>query len=81
MCDHHRKADALDAGGFVYDYWHGTYVNKAGRMLFTHRLVGSLSVEELEQRIAEAQPTGEWQYFAFEQPWPELRAELEARYG
>jgi hypothetical protein len=75
-----RKDQALDGGGFIFDYWHGTYVNKAGKMLFTHQLVDSLSAEELENRVARARPTGEWQFFAFEQPWPELRAELEARY-
>ena len=75
-----RKSDALDAGGFIFDYWHGTYVNKAGKMLFTHHVVDSLSAEELEARITEAKPTGEWQFFAFKQPWPELRAKLEARY-
>jgi hypothetical protein len=76
-----RKDDALDAGGFIFDYWHGTYVNATGKMLFTHQLVDSLSAGELEKRIAEARPTGEWQFFAFKQPWPKLRAELEARYG
>jgi hypothetical protein len=80
MCEHHRKADALDAGGFIFDYWYGTYVNKADKMLFTHRVVDSLSAEQLEERIAAAKPTGDWQFFAFQQPWPELRAELEARY-
>jgi hypothetical protein len=80
MCEHKRKADALDAGGFLFDYIRGTYVNKAGKMLFTHHLVDALSAEELEKRIAEAKPTGEWQFFAFRQPWPELRAKLEARY-
>jgi hypothetical protein len=81
MCEHHQKADALDAGGFIFDYWYGTYVNRASRMLFTHNVVGSLSAEELRKRIAEAKPIGEWQFFAVRQPWPELRAELEARYG
>jgi len=80
MCEHGRKADALDAGGFIYDCRHGTYVNRAGKMLFTHHVVGSLTADELEKRVAEAKPTGEWQFFAFRQPWPELRAELEARY-
>jgi hypothetical protein len=81
MCEHKRKADALDAGGFIFDYWHGTYVNKAGKMLFTHYVVDSVTPEELEKRIAEAKPTGEWQFFAIEQPWPELRAKLVARYS
>ena len=76
-----RKSDALDAGGFIFDYEHGTYVNAKGKMLFTHQLVDSMSADELEQRIAAARPTGEWQFFAFEQPWPELRVQLEARYA
>jgi hypothetical protein len=76
-----RKSDALDEAGFIFDYWHGTYVNRAGKMLFTHHVVDSLSAEELEKLIADAQPTGQWQFFAFKQPWPELRAELEARYA
>ncbi len=80
MSELKRKADALDAGSFIFDYWHGTYVNAAGKMLFTHQLVDSLSAEELEKRIAAAKPTGEWQFFAFEQPWPALRAKLESRY-
>lgn len=80
MCELQRKSDALDAGGFIFDYIHGTYVNRAGKMLFTHQLVDSLSAEELEKRIAEAKPTGDWQFFAFKQPWAALRAELEARY-
>ena len=80
MSELKRKADALDAGGFIFDYIHGTYVNRAGKMLFTHQLVDSLSAEELEKRLAKAKPTGEWQFFAFRQPWPELRAKLEARY-
>jgi hypothetical protein len=80
MCELERKSDALDAGGFIFDYIHGTYVNRAGKMLFTHNVVNSLSADELEKRIAEAKPTGEWQFFAIEQPWPELRKELEARY-
>jgi len=80
MCELQRKSDALDGGGFIFDCRHGTYVNRAGKMLFTHQLVDSLSAEELEKRVAEARPTGEWQFFAFKQPWPDLRAELEARY-
>jgi hypothetical protein len=80
MCELQRKSDALDAGGFIFDYVRGTYVNRAGKMLFTHQLVDSLSAEELEKRILGAEPTGEWQFFAFGQPWPELRAKLEARY-
>lgn len=80
MCEYHRKADALDAGGFIFDCRHGTYVNKAGKMLFTHQIVDSLSAEQLEKRIAEAKPTGEWQFFAFTQPWRELRDKLTARY-
>jgi hypothetical protein len=80
MCELQRKSDALDAGGFIFDYWHGTYVNVKGKMLFTHQLVDSLSAGELEKRIAEAKPTGEWQFFAFKQPGPETRAILEARY-
>jgi hypothetical protein len=80
MCELTRKADALDAGGFIFDLRHGTYVNRVGKMLFTHLVVDSLSAEELEKRIAEAKPTGEWQFFATKQPWPELREELEARY-
>jgi hypothetical protein len=79
MCELTRKADALDAGGFIFDCRHGTYVNRAGKMLFTHIVVDSLTAEELEKRIAEARPTGEWQFFG-RQPWPELREELEARY-
>jgi hypothetical protein len=80
MCEHYRKADALDAGGFFFDYVHGTYVNKANKILLTHQLVDSLSAEDLEKKLAEAKPTGEWQYLAFIQPWPELRARLERRY-
>jgi hypothetical protein len=80
MCELQRKSDALDGGGFVFDYVHGTYVNAVGKMLFTHQLVDSLSAEELEKRVADAKPTGEWQFFAFKQPWPEIRAILEARY-
>ena len=76
-----RKDNALDAGGFIFDYEHGTYVNAKGKMLFTHQLVDSLSAEELEKRIARARPTGQWQFFAFRQPWPQLRVELEARYS
>jgi hypothetical protein len=81
MCELQRKSDALDAGGFWFDYVHGTYVNKTNKLVFTHQLVDSLTAEALEKRIAEAKPTGEWQFFAFEQPWPELRAKLEWRYG
>lgn len=80
MCELTRKADALDAGGFIFDYIHGTYVNRAGKMLFTHQFIDSLSADEVERRVAEAKPADEWQFFSFKQPWPALRTELEARY-
>jgi hypothetical protein len=80
MCEHMKKADALDAGGYVFDWRRRTYVNKKCKTLFTCQLVGALSAEALEAQILAARPTGEWQYFGVSQPTPELRVELEASY-
>jgi hypothetical protein len=78
MC---KKSDALDAGGFHFDYRFGTYTNVRGKMLFTHQLVDALSEDELVARVAEATPTGEWQFFGFTQPGPSTRAKLLAAYS
>lgn len=81
MGEHGRKADALDAGGYIFDWRRRTYVNKTARMLFSCQLVGALSAQALEERIAAARPNGEWQFFGLSQPDTELRAELEASYS
>jgi hypothetical protein len=78
MC---KKSDALDAGGFHFDYRFGTYVNIRGKMLFTHQLVDALNDDELALRVAMAVPTGEWQFFSFEQPSPDIREELVNAYS
>ncbi len=80
MCVFTRKADALDSGGFVFDYRHGTYVNVRKKMLFSHQLVDSLAPEELEARVAVAAPTGEWQFFCLKPPSPSIREQIEAVY-
>jgi hypothetical protein len=80
MCEHGQKADALDAGGYIFDWRCRTYVNKTRKMLFTCQLVSALSAEALEARILSARPTGEWQYFGVNQPTPKQRAKLEASY-
>jgi hypothetical protein len=36
MC---KKSDVLDAGGYVFDYYYGTYVNSRRRTLFSHKFV------------------------------------------
>jgi hypothetical protein len=77
MC---KKSDVLDAGAFFFDYWHGTYVNKPKRMLFSHQLVDSLTAEELAARIANAVPTDEWQFFGLEPPSEYVRNKVLERY-
>jgi hypothetical protein len=81
MCEHEQKADALDAGGYIFDWRRRTYVNKKSKILFTCQLVSALSAAVLEARILSARPTGEWQYFGVSQPTPEQRARLEASYS
>ncbi len=78
MC---RKSDVLDAGGYVFDYYYGTYVNKPRKMLFSHWFVDAHSAEELEAHIAMAVPGTEWQFFCFNQPTPVFRKTLEAAYS
>jgi hypothetical protein len=75
-CVYTRKANALDSGGFVFDYRYGTYVNVRGKMLFSHQLVDSLSPEELEARVAAATPNGEWQFFCLEPPCDSVREQI-----
>ena len=71
MC---RKSDLLDAGRYFFDYHHGTYVNWEKKMLFSHQLVDAISADELEQRIANAVPSGEWQLFCLKPPPASVRA-------
>lgn len=81
MCTFTQKADALDSGGFVFDYRYGTYVNVGKKMLFSHQLVDSLSPQELEARVAISAPTGEWQFFCLKPPTPYVRGKIEAVYS
>jgi hypothetical protein len=76
-----RKGQILDAGRFRFDYWHGTYVNKSKRMLFSHQLVDLLTADELEDRIAKAVPTAEWQFFCIEEPTEYVRKKVLERYA
>ncbi len=75
-CVFTRKSNALDSGGFVFDYRHGTYVNVRRKMLFSHQLVDSLSPEELETRVAAATPSGEWQFFCLKPPSASVREQI-----
>jgi hypothetical protein len=81
MCDYTRKSDALDAGGFVFDYRHGTYVNVRKKMLFSHQLVDSLSAEELEARVAAAVPRRDWLLFCLKPPTRYVRETIKAVYS
>jgi len=78
MC---KKSDVLDAGGYVFDYYYGTYVNKSRRMLFSHQFVDAHSAEELESHIATAMPDSKWQFFCLKPPAPSVRQKLEAAYS
>jgi hypothetical protein len=77
MC---RKSDLLDAGRYFFDYHHGTYVNWKRRCSFSHQLVDSLSADELEERLAKAVPTGEWQFFCLKPPSEYVRKKVLERY-
>src|SRR5687767_8218952 len=77
MC---RKSDLLDAGRYFFDYHHGTYVNWEKKMLFSHQLVDAISADELEQRIADAVPSGEWQLFCLKPPPESVRKKVLERY-
>ena len=81
MCVFTQKSDALDGGGFVFDYRYGTYVNVRKKMLFSHQLVDSLSAEELEARVAAAAPTGDWQFFCTKPPTRSVREQIVAVYS
>src|SRR5262249_36381028 len=78
MC---RKGEILDTGRFFFDYWHGTYVNRPKKMLFSHQLVDLLTANELEARIARAVPTDEWQFFCIEPPSEYVRKKVLQRYA
>ncbi len=78
MC---RKSDVLDAGGYVFDYYYGTYVNKAHKILFSHMFVDAHSADELHARIARSIPSSEWQFFCLKPPHPSVREELEEAYA
>ena len=77
MC---KKADALDAGQFVFDYIKGTYVNVSKKILFSHQFVDAHSAEELEVYVAQAKPTGEWQFYCLKPVAPDVRERTIARY-
>jgi len=78
MC---RKSDVLDAGGYVFDYYYGTYVNKPRKMLFSHQFVDAHSADELEAHIAKAVPDSKWQFFCLKEAAQSVREELETAYS
>jgi hypothetical protein len=81
MCIFTQKADALDSGGFVFDYRYGTYVNVRKKIIFTHQLVDVLAPEELETRIVTAAPKEEWQFFCTKPPSQSVCDQIVAVYS
>jgi hypothetical protein len=76
-----KKADLLDAARLFFDYWHASYVNKPKKMIFSHQFVDAHTTEELEEIIAKAVPTGEWQFFCLEQPSEYVKNKVLQRYA
>jgi hypothetical protein len=76
-----KKSEVLDAGGFFFDYWHCTYVNRPQKMLFSHWYVEAHTAEELQEHIAHATPTGEWQFFCMSIPSDYVRNKVLERYA
>lgn len=81
MCENQQKADTLRAGGYFFDYHHGTYVNKKLKVIFSIQFADSRSAEDLAACIGKVVPRTEWQFFCLRPPLPAARAELEAAYS
>ena len=81
MCIHQQKADVLKAGGYRFDYWYGTYVNRKLKVVVSVQFTDSRSVEELEASIAAVTPRLDWQFLFLEPPWEAAREELVAAYS
>ena len=80
MCEHQKRADLLDAGGYFFDYYYGTYVNRKLKAILSHEFTDSLSTGELETCIAAIGAQPEWQFFCLRPPLQAAREELEAAY-
>ena len=62
MC---AKADVLDAGGYMFDYRYGTYVNVRRKTVFSHLFLNAHTAEEIEAHIARrAQENSGWEFFS-----------------
>jgi hypothetical protein len=81
MCEHRRKSDALDATGFVFDYYHGTYVNPKLKAIISYQYLDSLTAAEAESWLPKIGPSDEWQFFCLKPPHPAARKELELAYS
>jgi hypothetical protein len=78
MC---KKADVLDAGGYVYDYEYFTYVNKARKALFSHLFIDDHTAEEIEACIVKLIPKPEWQFFVRKPLSPSVQQHMEKVYA
>lgn len=85
MCEYQAmlraKSNVLDAGGFLFHYWHAAYVNRAKRAAFSHLFVDAHSAEELAEIIRNLVPGEEWQLFATEPTPDDVRQRVIARYS
>jgi acyl-CoA thioesterase FadM len=80
MC---KKADVLDAGGYLYDYEYFTYVNKARKALFSHLFVDDHTADEIEACIVDvtaAHSTG-WRFFVRKPLHPSVQHHLQKVYA
>jgi hypothetical protein len=78
MC---KKSEVLDAGGYFFDYWHASYVNRSRKALFSHLFVDAHSAEELEAIITKTEPSPEWRFFTTKPLSAYLRQKVLARYA
>ena len=67
------KADIFDDGGYRYWVERMCYVNRATKKLFSIQWIDAHSEEEIVEKFAEPNDTGDWQFYLNEAPTPYVR--------
>ncbi|MEJ1966727.1 MAG: hypothetical protein WDO56_36360 [Gammaproteobacteria bacterium] len=75
-----KKADVLDDAGYLFDYIHGTYVNRSRKVIVSLQFTDDLSAEDLQARLAVARETADWQFLFLKPPSPYIRQKLVTDY-
>ena len=75
------KSKILEDAGYVYNFDRQAYVNRKAKKVFSIEFVEDNPEEEIQRRISEPTPAGEWRFNFNSEPSGAVKRELESVLG